>query len=129
MLLLETHHGSHYHSLSTRMQTLVTQYAKPHWQALSTCDPGAPPPLIPLQEASTLAEVQAHMEALGQEMTQLLLSTRDTLLQHGPTKVQQPSGHHYRPRKVNQQRHRLAKLRKTYHNNTKKGLHGPYPSP
>jgi hypothetical protein len=30
MLLLETHHGSHYHSLSTRMQTLVTQYVEPH---------------------------------------------------------------------------------------------------
>jgi hypothetical protein len=59
-----------------------------------------------------MAEVQAHMEAMGQEMTQLLLSTRDTLLQHGPTKIQQPSGHHYRPRQVNKQRHRLATLRK-----------------
>ena len=110
--IIEMQHGEDIQKLCDRLEQILQQDVHPHWASISAKSPRQPAPIPSIAGLQSQQEIQALIDALGDQIIDLLTGVRDTALNSGPTVQHDPAGHHMYPRGT-------AKARKRIKANTK----------
>ena len=110
--IIEMQHGEDIQKLCDRLEQILQQDVHPHWASISAKSPRQPAPIPSIAGLQSPKEIQALIDALGDQIIDLLTGVRDTALNSGPTVQHNPAGHHMYPRGT-------AKARKRIKANTK----------
>ena len=110
--IIEMQHGEDIQKLCERLEQILQQDVHPHWASISAKSPRQPAPIPSIEGLQSQQEIQALIDALGDQIIDLLTGVRDTALNSGPTVQHNSAGHHMYPRGT-------AKARKRIKANTK----------
>ena len=109
---IDLQHGDAINQFDSRLQQIIEQEVYPYWDSLRDSDPSTRTPIPTLEGLTTRTDIAQLIDHMGEQLLDLLMLVRDTVMEYGPTVRTNHRGHHMYPRGVSQSRKKIKEKRK-----------------